>query len=144
MAKPAYLSVMTLLITLMSLILGAVALIHALWGFGIWVPIRDEAALTRAVVGARGVTRMPGPIPCFLVALALCIVIMALWTSGWLISRVILWLALIIFLGRGLLAYTKPWRRATPEEPFATHDRRIYGPLCLALAAGTTLTLFGG
>ncbi|WP_411642180.1 DUF3995 domain-containing protein [Loktanella agnita] len=135
---------MMVLAILMSLILGAVALLHVFWGFGIWLPIRDEAALTRAVVGARGVTRMPGPIPCFLVALALGLVIAALWTQGWMISRIILWLAIVVFLGRGLLAYTKHWRKMTPEEPFATYDRRIYGPFCLMLAAGLALTIFGG
>lgn len=42
----------------------------------------------------------------------------------------------VIFSGRGLSSFT-PWFRASQsEEPFATLDRRLYGPLCLALGTG--------
>ena len=40
---------------LLTLILGLIAAIHALWGRQIWVPIRDEEQLARTVVGAKGV-----------------------------------------------------------------------------------------
>lgn len=135
---------MTILMILVALVLGAVALIHALWGFGIWVPIRNEEALAHAVIGARGVTRMPGPIPCFLVASALCIVIVALWMPAGLVRSVILWSAAVVFLGRGLMPWTRVWRRMTSHEPFATNDRRLYGPLCLGLGVTITLIIFGG
>ena len=37
---------------------------------------------------------------------------------------------------RGMAAYLAPWRRLTPKQPFATFDRTIYGPLCLAFGIG--------
>ena len=123
-----------ILSSLVVITLLCVALIHALWGFGIWVPIRNEEALARAVVGARGVTRMPGPIPCFLVAGGLTLLAAAvLFLPSGSVRTVLLIGAALVFLARGVLAYLKIWRKMTPEEPFATLDRRIYGPLCLAL-----------
>lgn len=132
---------MTVLLTIM---LGAIAIIHALWGLEIWVPIRDEEQLARSVVGAKDVTRMPGAIPCFLVVAGLCAMIAALWMDHLGISRIILWGAALVFFGRGLIAYTAFWRRMTPEQPFATYDRRYYAPLCLALGAGFAIILLRG
>ena len=69
---------MTWLELILCVVLAAIAIIHAAWAIGLWVPIRDEARLMRAVVGAQGATRMPGPIPCALVASGLLIVIMSI------------------------------------------------------------------
>lgn len=124
------------MIVLLTLVLGAIGTIHALWGLEIWVPIRGEEQLARTVVGAKDVTRMPGTIPCFLVVAGFCIMIAALWTNHLTVSRGILWVASAVFVGRGLIAYTAFWRRMTPEQPFATYDRKYYAPLCLAIAAG--------
>ncbi len=129
---------------LLSVILMLIALLHMLWGFGVWVPIRDEEALAKAAVGAKGVTRMPGPIPCFLVAAALAVVVIAIWMPGGWIRSIILWGAAAVFVGRGSLAFTKVWRRMTPEEPFASNDRRYYGPLCLVLGAGILFLILRG
>lgn len=120
----------------LSGVLLVIAFTHAAWGLGIWLPIRDEAALAKAVVGARNVTRMPGPIPCFLVAAALAILALLVWVPLGVIGSVLKWGAMFVFLFRGLLAFTKQWRKMTPQEPFATLDRRYFGPLCLAIAAG--------
>lgn len=125
---------------LASGVLLVIALVHGLWGLGIWVPIRNEEALAHAVVGARGVTRMPGPIPCFLVAAGLMIFVLAIWMPHTLLGSLVLWIGVIVFLLRGVLAYVPFWRRMTPEEPFATLDRRIFGPLCLAL--GVAFVIF--
>ena len=135
---------MTILSLLISAVLALIALVHALWGFGIWVPIRNEEALAHAVVGARGVTRMPGPIPCFLVVAGLVAVIIAIWAQAGLFRSVILWGAAVVFLGRGLIAFMKFWRGMAPVEPFATNDRRFYGPLSLSLAVGLLLVIWGG
>lgn len=135
---------MTLLLILISIPLALVALVHAFWGLGIWVPIRDEEALVRAAVGAAGVTRMPGPIPCFLVAAGVVLVLVALWLPHGLFRLIVLWPAALVFLGRGGVTYSRFWRKMTPVEPFATYDRLYYGPLCLALGAGLVLILLGG
>jgi hypothetical protein len=129
---------------LLTALLALIALVHALWGFGIWVPIRDEEQLARTVLGAKGVTRMPGAIPCFLVVAGLFVLMAALWMPHMLLARIILWGAFGVFAIRGALAYTKIWRRMTPEQPFATYDKKYYGPLCLLLAAGLLFTLLGG
>lgn len=129
---------------LITIVFLAIAVLHGLWGAGVWLPIRDEEALAHAVVGARGVTRMPGAIPCFLVSAMLVVLALAIWMPDWMIRSVILWGAGAVFLVRGALAYTKLWRRMTPEEPFASNDRRYYGPLCLALGAGLIVIIAGG
>ncbi len=120
----------------LSAVLVAIAALHALWGSGIWWPIRDEEALARAAVGARGVTRMPGPIPCFLVVLALLLLAVSPWLPAGILRSLIMWAAAVVFIGRGGLAYVPFWRRMTPEQPFARNDTRYYGPLCLAIGAG--------
>ncbi len=129
---------------LLTVILGAIAAIHAAWGLQIWIPIRDEAALARAVVGGRGIDRMPGAIPCFLVVAALLMVIAALWMPQMTLARLVLWGAALVFLGRGAVSYTPFWRKLTPQEPFRSNDARYFAPLCLALGLGLIVILIGG
>lgn len=129
---------------LLTLILGLIAAIHFAWGLQIWIPIRDEEKLAHAVVGAKGVTRMPGTIPCMLVVAGLAVIIMALWMPQMMLTQVILWGAAAVFVLRGAMAYAKFWRKMAPEEPFNTYDRRYYAPLCLAIGAGLIVTLLGG
>ncbi len=128
---------------LLTVILGVIAATHFAWGMTIWLPIKDEEQLARAVVGAKGVTRMPGTIPCLLVVAALLVVVAALWMPQWAVSRFVLWFAVAVFLGRGAIAYTKTWRAMTPEEPFNTYDQRYYAPLCLVIAVGLLVILLG-
>jgi hypothetical protein len=121
---------------LLTLILGLIAALHLLWAVGFWFPIRDEAALARAVVGARGITKMPGAGPCALVAMALVFLISVI---HWPDVAARLWLlraAAAVFLLRGVATYTPGWRGIVPEQPFARLDQRIYGPLCLVIGAG--------
>lgn len=127
---------MTILSILLAAALLSLALLHILWGIGFWFPIREERALVRAAVGFKGVTRMPGPIPCSLVAVALIwAAAMPFVAPGW-FRDLGLWVAFAVFLIRGLLAFGRGWRRIAPQEPFATYDRRYYGPLCLLISAG--------
>ena len=129
---------------LLTAILTLIALFHLAWGFNIWIPIRDEAALTRAVVGAKDVTRMPGTIPCVLVVAGLLIVILAMWFPQFAAARLVLWAGAVVFILRGAIAYTATCRPMTPQEPFATLDPRIHTPLCFPLRAGLLFTIFGG
>ncbi|MBE0412107.1 DUF3995 domain-containing protein [Yoonia sp.] len=135
---------MMILALLLSVVLGVVAVIHAAWGFGIWVPIRNEDALVRAAVGAAGVTRMPGPIPCFLVVAGLLVVLGAIWMQSGVLRGIVLWAAAVVFLGRGAMAYARFWRKMAPVEPFATYDRRYYGPLSLVVGVGLLVIVSGG
>ena len=129
---------------LLTSILGLIAAIHFAWGLGIWIPIRNEEQLARTVVGAKGVTRMPGMIPSMLVVVGLLVIIAALWMPQMLLVRIVLWSAAAVFVLRGGIAYTKFWRKMTPEEPFNTYDRRFYAPLCLALGVGLIVVLLKG
>lgn len=127
---------MTLLMLLMSATLIVLAAIHVTWALGLWWPLRDEERLVRAVIGLRGVTRMPGPIPCALIAVMLLFAAAWPWfPAGW-IRTAGLAIAVAGLGLRGVMAWLPGWRRLTPQEPFATLDRTRYGPLTLALAAG--------
>jgi hypothetical protein len=128
---------------LLSAVLVLIAGLHALWGMGVWWPIRDEEVLARAVVGARQVSRMPGPIPCFLVVVALLVLAVSPWLPAGGLRSLIMWIAAIVFVGRGLLAYVPFWRRMTPEQPFAQNDRRYFGPLCLAVGLAFIVVKMG-
>ena len=133
---------MTFLAVILSAVLAAVAALHLLWALGFWWPIRDEAALARAVVGARGIRRMPGAVASSLVVVALLFA--ARWV--WLLLTVEHWLVTLVGLGiagvyllRGAASYLGLMARVSPEEPFATLDRHWYAPLCLVLGTGVLL-----
>ena len=132
------LAAMSILVVLLAITLGGLAVNHTLWGIGYWFPIRSEGELVKAVIGGRGVTRMPGPIPCSMVAAGMLIVIGALFGRGYWLSDLILWAAAAVFAARGLMSWMPIWRKMTPQEPFATYDQKFYGPLCLLLALGLT------
>lgn len=127
---------MTWLELILCVVLAAIAILHTAWAIGLWVPLRDEACLVRAVVGAQGATRMPGPIPCALVASGLLVVIMSIIADPSAIRSVILIGAGAVLTVRGALAWIPFWRRMTPVEPFATLDRRVFGPLFFLLGVG--------
>ena len=127
---------MTIIAVLLSIITLALAVLHILWGFGFWWPIRTEELLVRAVVGYKGATRMPGPIPCALVAVALLFAASFPWLPpGW-VRTWGLWACAVVFLARGVLTYTRFWRNMTPQKPYSTLDRTRYGPLALFVGAG--------
>ncbi len=124
---------------LISALLFAPAMLHLLWAIGAWVPIRDEAALARVVVGAPGLTKMPGPIPCALVFVALSFAAALPHLTSFPLRTPLLLIMAGVFGLRGLAAYLPVWRKLVPEEPFATLDQRLYGPLCLVLSASFLL-----
>jgi hypothetical protein len=121
---------------ILSFVLMMIAALHLLWAIGYWFPIADEAALARAVVGAAGVEKMPGAVPCALVVVALLFAIMCLWWPPNLLRSLVVGAIGTLFLARGAVAYAASWRRLTPVEPFAMLDRRYYGPLCLVIGVG--------
>ena len=133
-----------------ALTLAALSGLHAAWGFGSTWPEKDGKALARRVAGFRGVDRMPRPAACFFVAAGLAFAALVALTAArllptsyphWLVLTALSAVAAVFTL-RGLLAFTPQWRERTPEEPFATLDRRFYGPLCLVVGGGLTLIMF--
>jgi hypothetical protein len=136
---------MIVLAMVLTVVLAAIATLHAYWGLGgVW-PGRDAADCARRTGGFRGARTMPGPAACFAVAAALAIAalipILLIWQFGMLAMLAGLGVALV-FLGRGIAGFTPAWRQLTPEEPFATLDVRYYSPLCLAIGAGFLVLVF--
>ncbi len=125
-----------IVVLVLTFVLLVIAALHLLWAIGYWFPIKDEAALARAVVGAKGMEKMPGAVPCALVVVALLFAIMCLWWPQSMVRSLAVGAIGAVFLVRGAVAYTAFWRRLTPVEPFATLDRRYYAPLCLVLGLG--------
>ena len=133
-----------------AVVLLVLSILHLIWGFGGTWPEKDAQALARRVAGFKGVRDMPRPAACFFVAAALAFAaIITLAAAGvlptsyphWLV-RTALGAVAAIFTLRGLLAYTPQWRERTPEEPFASLDRRYYGPLCLFIGGALTVIVF--
>lgn len=140
---------MTMLAVLMFIGLAAIAGLHVAWGFGMRWPVSDEQDLVALVVGRRGQTWMPTLAQCLLAAAA----ILAAGLLALLMANIIRLPmppalvtlagagAMLVFLGRGVAAYTTTWRDAFSQEPFATMDRMWYAPLCFLFAAGFALLL---
>lgn len=135
---------MTLIATVLTVLLLALAGLHILWGVGFWWPIRDERRLVATVVGFTASERMPGPIPCALVATGLIFAAAWPWFPPGPIRQAGLAIAMTVFLIRAVLPWRPGWRRMTRQEPFATLDRRHYGPLCGIIGAGFAVLLIEG
>ena len=128
---------MTIFAAALSLAMSVIALWHVAWALGSTWPYATERELARAVVGSRGVKRMPGTPLCLAVAAALAAAAAWPWLGGLgFLYPLGLGVIAVVFLARGAASYVPAARRFGPEEPFATNDRRFYGPLCLALGAG--------
>lgn len=125
---------------------GAVAVVHALWGLGSTWPEANAEALARSVVGD-GRRRMPPAWQCFAVAAALAL--LALWPF-YMLGRGDVPIVLAgsfavggLFIVRGLAAHSPRWRSRFHDEPFATRDRRYYSPFCLMVGIGYLALLAG-
>jgi hypothetical protein len=130
-----------MLAVLLAATLFALAGIHLYWAFGGRWPGHDEASMVEHVVGRTRGMRAPSLLSGLAVALALAtggVLVLATlaptaW-DGWL--KAARWLLLAVFAGRGLATYAPPIFRYAEGTPFATLNRRAYGPLCLAIALG--------
>ena len=119
--------------------LGTLAVLHAAWGRGATFPFPDRDGLIDAVIGRR---TTPSPAACFAVAGALFAAtalvadvphlprgLQRLGVTG--VATVLAMRAGLGFAGRTDLASP-----GSVSARFRRLDRRIYSPLCLALAAG--------
>lgn len=133
-------------------VLFVVSLLHFLWATGSPWPCSDQQSLLRTVVGHPQLKRFPSPL---LTALAATVIglagLMALWAGGVLLLPLPDWIRTAgilvltgIFLLRGLSTYTSRRIWTAPLEPFATLDRRIFAPLCIALGCGFAWLLIAG
>jgi hypothetical protein len=136
--------------SILAIVLGAIACLHAYWGAGGLWPGTSEADLIAKTIGD-GRHRMP---PRALVLLVSVLIgIAAVWPLLLVMRSVLplpdglvtgLGAALgLLFLARGGAGYAPQWRRAHPVEPFARLDRSLYSPLCLLIGAGFAILLLG-
>jgi len=128
----------------------AISIIHIAWSFGATYPAKSELMLARTVAGFKGIEKMPPRLVSF--GVSLLALTAGLWalaltdpstslllTAGGIVLT-------LVFLGRGIVGYTQRWRELTPEEPFASLDKKIYSPLFLYIGSGflilTALRIF--
>lgn len=135
-----------LLAFLLLLGVGAIAVVHFLWGLGSHWPEGSEEALVRGMVGD-GRRRMPPPWQCFAVGLLLALI--ALWpiyALGFASGETAVQGSFVIagiFVARGLAGYSGRWRAHFTDEPFATRNRRYYSPLRLLLGVAYVALVAG-
>ncbi len=140
---------MTLVSILIFVVLGATAILHILWGFGMTWPARDGQGLSDMVVGTKGATIMPGLLLTLAVAVGIAAAgAIALWGGGVIALPLPTWmrttsLAVLaaIFLLRGIATYLPFSPLANTVEPFRTLDMRYYAPLILATGLGYLVLL---
>ena len=127
-------------------VLGALAVLHAAWGRGSTFPFAEPAELSDAVVGRPGQAPPPAA-ACFAVGGALAVA--ALVAADLPIAprglrrraATVLTGVLALRGALGLTGHTNVLSPGSVSPRFRRNDRRIYAPLCLALAAGTASTL---
>ena len=120
-------------------VLAAIAGLHVSWGLGSSFPLRSRESLFENVAGGGG--NAPGPLACF--AVAGCLATAATTVAGYprslprarrgaaiTTSAALGGRAALGFSGRSYLV--APGQRVS--ETFTRQDRRVYSPMCLALA----------
>jgi nitrogen fixation-related uncharacterized protein len=129
---------------LLALIAFAVGVLHILWAVRVTFPFEDEETLARAVIGRRGIARMPGPESCLMTAaifFATAALAIALGYSHdnaytkWPLAFTGLF-AGMVFLLRGLIGVLPAFEQALPERPFLVLNRKLYSPLSAAIGLG--------
>ena len=127
-----------------SAVLALIAGIHLYWAAGGRWPGRDERSLAETVVGTTPGGRMPGPAACVAVAeLFSAAGLLPLVASGLLplplparLVHLGLGGAALVFGLRGVFGFFDHLLRpGIVGLPFHRLNRRLYSPLCLALAA---------
>lgn len=134
------------------LVLTVIAGIHAYWGFGGLWPADSEDALIRTVIGDENFTAMPPlwmtlAVSAAIMGAALIALLGTARRTG--ILRLVAMtgsaVLALVFLGRGAsgLAHGAGlWlTEITLTEPFASLDRTLYSPLCVAIGGGFVVLL---
>ncbi len=112
----------------------AVATLHVNWARGSAWPARDERALAQAVIGRDA---MPSAPACLTVAALLTVgaALVAGWPRRWpRAQRLGAAGVATTLVGRGLIGFTGLMPQGRASLMFARWNRRLYSPLCLALA----------
>ncbi len=119
--------------------LGALGALHVAWGRGSTLPYSQRADLNDAVIGRR---TTPSPGACFAVAGALTVAAALVADVSHLprgLQRLGVTGVATVLAARAALGFAGRTDVASPgsvSPRFRRVDRRVYSPLCLALAAG--------
>ncbi|WP_448563459.1 DUF3995 domain-containing protein [Thalassotalea ganghwensis] len=128
---------------ILIIILLSVAILHLLWAMRIWWPIANEAALAKAVVGIKGIEKMPSAWLTWLVTLIIFIgVLLVAMLSGFIPLLVahqyaVLagWIMGAILVVRAIYPYLFD-RYIAQEHVFRRMNRAFYSPMILLLGLG--------
>ena len=129
---------------LTSFALVALAILHFSWGKGSTFPFRDREKLADAVIGS---SRVPPPRACFAVAGALtggAALVANVFPAPVPVRRIDIVIMAAVFGSRGALGLAGTTALVSPgsdSDTFLRLDRRVYSPLCLALAVGSLLSM---
>lgn len=127
---------MIVLKLILSATLIVIAALHLLWALGYWWPIKDEATLAKAVVGTKGIQKMPGAVACSLVVVALVFAAAWPWLPVTWLTTLGLVVLIVVFAVRGVMSYA-PDRHSPPlEQPFKRLNKTYYAPLCVLIGIG--------
>lgn len=137
---------MKILALLLFVLLTLISAMHAYWAFGGRWPAATEQELVNTVIGAPSMTGMPSTWSTLVVAFLVLLTAFIALVAGGIIAVAPQWLVRLIaagagavFLLRGVGGYFFEKVAWAPVEPFATLNRILYSPLCLAIAVGLFL-----
>jgi Protein of unknown function (DUF3995) len=126
-------------------ILATASLVYLAWAAGLNLPFPNEQALARALIGRRGIDRVPSRRAFAFLAVLLMAAALAAYLMGGFSERVPeskpfllpvgLFLA-AVFFGRGIAGVLPAFERAAPEQPFLSLNRRLYSPACVLIGLG--------
>lgn len=126
--------------------LSAAAILHVVWATGSTFPFRTRAALNDTVIGRRVA---PGPLECVAVA-GLLVAAAGVVTSADRrhrpLSRSASFVVALVFAIRAAFGFGGRTSMLVPgsESPrFKRMDRRVYAPVCTALAVGAAAAARG-
>jgi Protein of unknown function (DUF3995) len=136
---------------LTAVVLLAIAGLHVYWAAGGRWPGHDAASLNAKVVGSRSGASMPSRSPTIAVSVGISGMALGALAARGLIAlplpgvvHVLTWIAAGVLAARGLGGFFDlRLRPHTVALPFGRLNRRIYSPLCVALAGGLIVALVG-
>ena len=131
-------------LTATMIVLGGVAALHAVWATGSTFPFASRERLNDAVIGRQ---TTPSPTACLGVAgslAAACALVGGLPRRDSRLRRAGVCTVAATLGARAALGFAGRTELVSPgstSEHFRKNDRRIYSPLCLALALGAASSL---
>ena len=127
-------------------VLAGIGALHVVWGFGSSFPFRDRAALADTVVGSDAVPGRGASLAVAgLLGLAAGLVADVLPVAPALRRVGVLGVASVLATRAafGFAGNTERLVRGSNSPRFVTADRRVFAPLCAALAAGAAVSASG-